>query len=237
MAKRLLLISNSTNFGENFLDHTREYISRFLGNDIREVLFIPYAAVTFSNIEYTNRVNEVFTQWGYAVRSIEDSDNKARAVEKAEAIVIGGGNTFQLVNKLYQTGIMDAIRKKVSAGTPFIGWSAGSNVACPSLRTTNDMPIVQPPSFDTLNLVPFQINPHYTDAVIPNFNGEAREERIREFLALNQELTVVGLKEGSALLVEDQSVCLLGSKTVKVFKNQQPAMEYDKNSPLDFLLQ
>jgi len=131
---------------------------------------------------------------------------------------------------------MDLIRKKVENGTPFIGWSAGSNIACPSIKTTNDMPIIFPPSFDALNLVPFQINPHYTDGRIPNHNGESREDRIKEYLELNNDKIVVGLKEGTMLKIEKQAVHLIGNKTLKVFRKDVPTLEYDANSSLDFIL-
>jgi dipeptidase E len=236
MNKRLLLISNSTNYGEEYLDYTRPLIQKFLGKQIREVLFVPYAAVDFSYVEYTNQVSQVFMELGYGVRSIDDVPDKANAIEKAEAIVIGGGNTFHLVHMMHETGIMEPIRKHVEAGTPFIGWSAGANVACPTMKTTNDMPVIQPRSFDTLGLVSFQINPHYTDGVIPNHNGETREARLREFLALNPDVVVVGLKEGTMLQIENGQVKLQGTKTVKVFKHEQPTLEFDKNASLDFLL-
>lgn len=237
MSRHLLLISNSTNHDESYLEHTREYLKKFLGDDLREVLFIPYAAVSFSYVEYYNKVNQVFRDLGYEVRSIEDEPNKRKAVLGANAIVVGGGNTFHLAKKMQEENLVEAIREKVNGGTPYIGWSAGSVVACPTLMTTNDMPVAEPSSFDTLNLVPFQINPHFTDAQIPNFNGETREERLREYLALNPEKVVVGLREGSMLLIDNQRVQLMGPKTIKVFRHQAPTMEYDKNTSLDFLLE
>ncbi len=236
MAKRLLLISNSTNYGEEYLGYTKPHIREFFGDKAREVLFIPYAGVSMSYLEYANKVKLVFKEMGFELKSIHEESNPKAAVAKAEAIVVGGGNTFHLVHMMHETGIMEPIRKKVEDGTPFIGWSAGSNVACPSLKTTNDMPIIQPSSFDTLGLVPFQINPHYTDGVIPNHNGETREQRIREFLEINPETQVVGLKEGTMLLVEGEKVLLIGSKTVKIIKKDQPTLEFDKNVNLDFLL-
>ncbi len=237
MDPRLLLISNSTNHDENYLEHTRNYLKKFLGEDLREVLFIPYAAVSFSYIEYYNKVNQVFQELGYVVRSIEDEPNKRKAVLGAQAIVVGGGNTFHLVKKLHEENLLEAIREKVKEGIPYIGWSAGSVVACPTLSTTNDMPVAEPPSFETLNLVPFYINAHYTDAEIPNFNGETREERLREFLVLHPDKVVVGLREGSILLIENQQIQLMGPKTIKIFRHQAPTIEYDKRTSLDFLLE
>jgi dipeptidase E len=236
MKKRLLLISNSTNAGEPYLSYTRPHIKEFLGSDLRRVAFIPYAGVSLSYVEYTNKVNEVFSELGYSVKSTEDVQGPEAVLEAADAIVVGGGNTFHLLHQLYEKGIMDLIRKKVENGTPFIGWSAGSNIACPSIKTTNDMPVIYPPSFDALNLVPFQINPHYTDGRIPNHNGESREDRIKEFLELNSDKIVVGLKEGTMLKIEKQTVHLIGNKTLKVFRKDVPTLEYDANSSLDFIL-
>lgn len=235
MQKRLLLISNSTNYGEEYLDYTKPHIRSFLGKSVKEVLFIPYAGVSISYDEYTAKVEAVFNKLGYALRSIHTTDDPPAAIRAAEAIAVGGGNTFHLVHMMQQTGIMEAIRKKVLDGTPYMGWSAGSNVACPSLKTTNDMPIIQPDSFDALGLVSFQINPHYTDAIIPNHNGESREDRIREFLVVEPETIVVGLKEGTILRIEGEDIQYIGSKTVKVFRKGEPTLEFDKNASLDFL--
>jgi dipeptidase E len=235
MTKRLLLISNSTNYGEEYMDYTQPHIKEFLGKGIHEVLFIPYAAVSFSYDEYENKVGSVFMKMGYNLKSVHHFDDPVAAVKSAEAIAVGGGNTFHLVHMMQETGIMDAIRDKILEGTPYIGWSAGSNVACPSLKTTNDMPVVQPKSFDTLGVIPFQINPHYTDSSIPNHNGESREDRIREFLVANPDMIVVGLKEGTMLRVEGEDVEYIGSKTIKVFRKDEPTLEFDKNASLDFL--
>ncbi len=235
MEKRLLLISNSTNYGEEYLDYTKPHIKQFLGQSVKEVLFIPWAGVSISYDDYTAKVEGVFKKLGYGLRSIHRTDDPVAAVRAAEAIAVGGGNTFHLVHMLHETGIMEHIREKALAGTPYMGWSAGSNVACPSLKTTNDMPIVQPRSFETLGLVKFQINPHYTDAIIPNHNGETREDRIREFLVANPDIIVVGLKEGTILRVEGNDTQYIGSKTVKVFRKGEPTLEFDKNANLDFL--
>ncbi len=235
MSKRLLLISNSTNYGEEYLAYTKPYIKSFLGNEIKQVLFIPYAVIPEAYDEYTNKVNDVFMELGYEAKSIHDAKNESLAVENADAIIIGGGNTFHLTHMLHEKKIIKDIRKKVDSGTPYIGWSAGSNVACPTLMTTNDMPIIQPKSFETLNLVPFQINPHYTDTPIPNHKGETREERIKEFLSLNPDYKVVGLKEGAMLLVENEKITLMGHKTVKIFQCDKPVLEFDKAVSLDFL--
>ncbi len=232
----MLLISNSTNYRDDYLAHAKTYIKSFLGDKARQVLFVPYASVAMTYDEYFNKVNNVFMDLQYEVKSIHDAKNKSSAVENAEAIVVGGGNTFHLTHMLHENNIIKPIRKKVETGTPYLGWSAGSNVACPTLMTTNDMPVIQPKSFETLNLVPFQINPHYTDTPIPNYKGETREERIKEFMVLNPNYKVVGLKEGTMLLIENGKVTLLGNKTVKIFQYKKPSLEYDKAATLDFLL-
>jgi dipeptidase E len=234
--KRLLLISNSTHNGESFLSYTRQYIKQFLGESQLNIVFIPYAAVDISWLEYTNMVHSAFSDLGHTIKSAEDGNTPASAINSADAIIIGGGNTFNLLYHLQEKRLMDVISSKVKSGTPYIGWSAGANVACPGIFTTNDMPVIQPDSFKALNLVPFQINPHYTDGTIPNYNGESREERIREFLQLHQEKVVVGLREGSMLLIEDKNIEILGNKTVKLFRYNLPTMEYDANSTMDFIL-
>jgi dipeptidase E len=158
------------------------------------------------------------------------------AIENADAIVVGGGNTWQLVKMLQEKGLMKVIRKKVKKGTPYIGWSAGSNIACPTLRTTNDMPIVQPEKFKTLKLVPFQINPHYLDDNPANHGGETREARILEFIEVNREEYVVGLREGTMLLLEDKELVLMGNRKARIFKYGQEPLELSNEDDFSFLL-
>jgi dipeptidase E len=233
---RLLLISNSTNYGEEYLNYTRPQIMQFLGDSIREILFFPYAGVTLSFDEYEEKVAKVFNVLGYKVRSIHKEENPMDAVNHAKTIVVGGGNTFQLVHLMHKNGMMEAIRNKVKSGTPYIGWSAGSNLACPSLKTTNDMPITEPESFNTLNLIPFQINPHYTDYVQEGHGGETRDQRIAEFLCANQEMKVVGLREASMLLLEEHSLKLIGDKTMRLFQYNKDSVDYTSKDNLDFLM-
>src|SRR5690554_3828949 len=208
---RLLLISNSTNPGEEYLDYPKYNIRKFLGEKPMNAIFIPYAAVTFSFEEYEKKVNDRFAEIGHHVTSIHRFINPVEAIENADAIVVGGGNTWQLVKMLQEKGLMKVIRKKVKKGAPYIGWSAGANIACPTLRTTNDMPIVQPEKFKTLKLVPFQINPHYLDDNPANHGGETRETRINEFIEMNREVCVAGLREGTMLLLEGKELVLMGS--------------------------
>lgn len=233
---RLLLISNSTNAGEAYLEHPLQQIKSFLGTDPVKALFVPYAGVTISFDEYAERVKSRFQEIGHDIIPVHRVSDPVEAVNSAEAIVVGGGNTFHLVKLMQEKGIMDPIRKKVSEGTPFIGWSAGSNITCPSLRTTNDMPIVEPPSFNTLNLVPFQINPHYLDANPEGHAGETREMRIEEFIEANPGMFVVGLREGTMFLVEDGSMQLIGPRPARIFKKDMEPYELESGSDFSFLL-
>jgi dipeptidase E len=226
---RLLLISNSTNAGEAYLDYPKHHIREFLGRPSLKCLFIPYAGVTISFDEYEQRVKERFSEIGHELQSIHHANDPVEAVKHAEAIVVGGGNTFQLIKMIQDHGLIDAVREKVLAGTPYVGWSAGSNVCCPTIRTTNDMPILEPDSFHAFGLVPFQINPHYTDKNPPGHAGETREDRIMEYLAANPEDTVLGLREGCMFLVDGESMKLIGERNVRVFKAGQEPLELGKD--------
>ncbi len=233
---KLLLLSNSTNPGESYLDYPKHEILSFLGSKSCEVLFIPYAAVTFSYDEYEKKVSDRFREIGHRIKSIHHFVDPVEAVENAEAIAVGGGNTWQLLRMLQENNLLDIIRRKVTDGMPYIGWSAGSNVACPTLRTTNDMPIVQPSDFNTLGLVPFQINPHYTDAHPTGLGGETREDRIREFITINPLMYVVGLREGTMLWYENKKLKLVGKKTARIFKYGEEAIELSETNDFSFLL-
>ena len=233
---RLLLISNSTNAGEKYLEYPKNNIQSFLGNNIKKILFVPYAAVTFSFDEYVIRVQERMSEIGYEVVGIHTFSDQVKAVKEAEAIMVGGGNTWQLLTMMHNNGLVEAIRNKVIDGTPYVGWSAGSNVACPTIKTTNDMPIMQPPSFDACNLVSFQINPHYLDANPDGHAGETREQRISEFLVANKETTVLGLREGCMILIENKSMQLIGPKTLRLFKYNEEFIELSSSENLNHLL-
>ena len=222
---RLLLLSNSTNYGGTFLGHAEGTLRAFLGGDVGEVLLVPYAAVRVSFDAFSAKVTETFGALGYRVKSIHGVPNPRAAVEAAEAIAVAGGNTFRLLARLYQEQLLNPIRERIRSGTPYVGWSAGSNIACPTIKTTNDMPITEPPSFDALGLVPFQINPHFTDGRVPNHGGEIRSERLLEFVVANPGIPVIGLREGSALRVEDGSVMLLGDKPAILFGSEPEPRE------------
>ena len=233
---RLLLISNSTNAGEEYLDYPKNNIKEFLGKEKTTCLFIPYAGVTFSFDEYEAKVKQRFNEIGHDIVSIHKFDNPVEAVKNAEAIVIGGGNTWHLTRMLHDNNLIEAIREKVQNGTPYIGWSAGSNVACPTIKTTNDMPIIDPKGFDVLNLVPFQINPHYLDKNPEGHGGETREDRILEFIEINPDVYVAGLREGCMFLVEDNKMKLIGNKTVRLFKKGEETKELGTDTDFSFLL-
>lgn len=208
MTQSILLLSSSTVSGSGYLDYAEQEITDLLG-DTAEILFVPFALADHET--YTARVRERLNRVGYRLEGLHEAHSAREAVEKAPSIFIGGGNTFRLLKSLYDLDVLATIRERVQAGVPYIGSSAGSNLAAPTIRTTNDMPIVEPPSFDALGLVPFQINPHYLDPD-PNSKhmGETREERILQFLEENQ-TPVIGLREGAWLRVEGND-CRLGGK-------------------------
>lgn len=222
--------------GKAYLDYPKFQIRDFLGNSPIEALFVPYAAVTFSFDEYEQKVNERFTEIGHSVKGIHHFDDPVKAVQKARAIVVGGGNTWHLVYHLQKRNLMNAIREKVLSGTPYIGWSAGSNIACPTLKTTNDMPIIDPVSFETTGLVPFQINPHYLDENPEGHAGETRQQRIEEFIEINPGIYVVGLREGSMLKLENEKLRLIGKNSVRIFKKGQIPKEVNAGEDLSFLI-
>lgn len=233
---RLLLISNSTMPGEPYLSYPMPEIDRFLGFHPLKILFIPYAAVTFTMDEYENRVRERFAPLNHVVTSIHRASDPAKSIGEADVIVTGGGNTWQLVRKINDNALFPVIHDRIMAGIPYIGWSAGSNIACPTLRTTNDMPIIDPKGFDCLNLVPFQINPHYLDKNPEGHGGETREQRIEEFVEINPEVYVVGLREGSMLRLEGKQLSLIGSRTLRIFKKGNLPVEIVPGNDLGFLL-
>lgn len=216
---RLLLLSNSTMPGEAYLSWPLPHIEQFLGTGKR-IAFVPYAAVTFSMEEYTQRVRDALAPMGHEVFSLHEENDPVKALGNADAVMVGGGNTFQLLRALYNTGLVRAIRVRVMGGLPYIGWSAGSNVACPTIMTTNDMPITEVPTMRAMGLVHFQINPHYTEATIPGLGGESRDQRIEEYLALNPKSVVAGLREGALLRVEGDLATLEG-RGMRVFRHGQ----------------
>ena len=232
---RLLLISNSTAHGGGYLDHCADAITLLLKPSVATVLFVPYAV--HDRDGYAAKVRARFEAMGLALDSVHDrARDPVGAVENAQAMFIGGGNTFRLIDALWRTGLIEPIRRRVRAGMPYIGSSAGSNVACPSIKTTNDMPVVEPPSLAALDLVPFNINPHYQDPIPGSTHmGETREQRIAEFHEENDP-PVVGLREGAWLVVNDATATLQGSTGARLFRRGEPPTEYPCGSRLDFLM-
>ncbi len=231
---RVLLISNSTIYGRGYLDHVESEIKRFLGSAQR-VLFFPFAL--HDRNAYTSTVRKRFGTMGYSLDSAHQTAVPQKAVDETHAIFIGGGNTFRLLKALQDLDLVEAIRRKVSSGAPYIGSSAGSNVAGPTIKTTKDMPIVQPRSFDSLGLVPFQISPHYLDPD-PNSThmGETQEERILQFLEEN-DTPVVGVREGAWLLCNDGNVTLKGETGARIFRRGHAPVEVTPGTEISNLIE
>lgn len=231
--RRLLLISNSTLHGSGFLDHAESEIRDFLRN-VQRILFVPFAL--HDRDGYAAKVTSRLAKMGYDSVSIHAVPDQRQAVSDAEAIFIGGGNTFRLLKTLYDFDLLTLIRQRVDGGTLYLGSSAGSNVAAPTIRTTNDMPIVEPPSFDALGLVSFQINPHYLDPDPTSTHmGETREERIVQFLEEN-DVPVVGLREGSMVRVEGNTTTLKGSTGARIFLKGREPVEVRPGADLNEVL-
>ena len=231
--KRLLLISTSTVFGTRYLEHAFPELRDVLAG-VQRVLFIPYALKDYDG--YALKARGAFEEIGLALDSLHVAEDRHRAVERAEAIFCGGGNTFRLLDALYREGLVEPIRRRALAGMPYTGASAGSNLAGPTIRTTNDMPIVQPPSFDALGLVSFQINPHYLDPDPGSTHmGETRETRIREFHEENA-TPVVGLREGAMLRVEGGAVELRGQAGARIFRRGMGPVEVAAGTRIEPLL-
>lgn len=230
--KRILLISSSKIYGSGFLDHAEAEIRSLLG-DLKDVLYVPYALSDHDKL--AAMAQERFEKMGYALTSIHTASDPVQAVNETEAIFIGGGNTFRLLKTLYDRELLGPIRERVAGGMPYMGASAGSNVAGPTIRTTNDMPIVEPPSFDALGLVSFQINPHYIDAD-PNSThmGETREDRLMQFHEEN-ETPVIALREGAMLRIENGKTTLRGSSGARIFRRGQTPEEVAPGAQLDLI--
>ena len=218
MTAHVLMLSSSRQGDEAYLEHARSLILAHLGS-IRDLLFIPYAAVTQSYDNYVSAVASALPECN--VTGLHTFDNPMLAINNAEAnnqaIVVGGGNTFHLMHTIYQQNLLVSLQHAISEGTPYIGWSAGSNICGQSIRTTNDMPIVEPKSFNALNVVPFQLNPHYSDYHPPGHNGETRDQRLAEFTVLNPSTPVVAIREGTALSLSQQKLTLVGEKGGFIF--------------------
>ncbi|MFO7863761.1 MAG: dipeptidase PepE [Salinivirgaceae bacterium] len=233
---RLLLISNSTMAGEPYLDYCKNDIAAFLGEKKVTALFIPYAGVTMTYDEYEAKVKSRFNEVGHDAISIHHFDDPVKAVNDAEAIVVGGGSTWHLLHEVRRNKLIAPIQGKVKDGIPYIGWSAGSNLTCPTIKTTNDMPIIDPKGFDALNLIPFQINPHYLDKNAQGHGGETRQQRIEEFLVVNQDTTVVGLREGCMFIYENGKLSHKGERSCRVFQYNKEFYELKSSDDFNALM-
>jgi dipeptidase E len=229
---RLLLLSNSTNHGAGYLDHAWAEIRDFFG-PARRLAFVPFAL--FDRAAYVDKVRARFEPEGFEVSGVSADAAGAAALEAAECAFVGGGNTFRLLDALQRTGLDDVLRRRALAGMPYMGASAGTNIAAPTIRTTNDMPIVQPASFDALGLVPFQINPHYIDTEPGSTHmGETRETRLREYLEENA-TPVIGLREGAWLRREGDALRLDG-RSARLFSRGAEPQEIEAASDVSRLL-
>ena len=233
--KHLIIASTSTLHGGSYLDYLSHSLVE-LYSSCHEIVFIPYARPGgISYEEYTDRVRLFFSKLNKSVKGIHEFENPIEALKTAQGIFVGGGNTFVLVNQLYKMKLMETLREVVINGCPYLGTSAGSNICGLTMQTTNDMPIVYPPNFKTMSLIPFNINPHYLD---PDLNsshmGETRETRIKEFHTVNSQ-PVIGLREGSWLEVMGQTITLKGELNARIFKKDQVAYEVEPNTDLSLL--
>ena len=231
MSKQLLLLSSSRVHGGGYLEHAEAEIRDFL-RGVKSLVFVPYALKDLDGYAAVARAR--FEQWGMSFSSLHEARDPKQAVTEAEAMFVGGGNTFRLLNRMYELDLMDVIRDRVMAGMRYMGASAGSNLAGLTIKTTNDMPIVQPPSFNALGLVPFQINPHYLDPD-PNSThmGETREQRLREYLEENT-VPVVAIREAAMLRVQGERVTLLGTKGARIFERGRDPYEIAPGGEISF---
>lgn len=251
MTQNLLLLSSSRVGDTDYLEHALPLIGQFLSDlnlvaspenkkaippiTDKKFLFIPYAGISIGFDRYEAMLQEAIKKLDVEVISIHHSADKALAIKQCAGIITGGGNTFSLLNSLYELDLIEPIRKAVADGIPYIGWSAGSNIASPSIKTTNDMPIVEPPSFKALNFIPWQINPHYIDGNPPGHNGETRQQRIEEFLIVNPETKVIAIPEGCALKYQNNQLSYIGEIDGFLFTNLGKT-SFDSNSDLNQLL-
>lgn len=233
--KNLIIASTSTLHGGGYLEYILPTLKTHFEN-CKSILFIPYARPSgISHEDYTAKVRSVFAQLGIEVKGLHEFEDPIKAIEAAQGIFTGGGNTFLLVFQLYKNKVMDVLSQTLKNGTPYLGTSAGSNITGLSMQTTNDMPIIYPPSFQTLGLIPFNLNPHYLDPDLQSKHmGETRETRIKEFHAFNS-VPVLGLREGSWLEVTGEQIILKGELSARLFQQNKDPEELASNSDLSFL--
>jgi dipeptidase E len=235
---QVLAFSSSRVGSGGYLESAAPVIEKFLGNKALNIAFIPFALVDKNYDSYADNVRKGLTGLPYNIQNVTP-ENAASTIANADVIMVGGGNTFKLLHDLYLLNLMELIKEKVHSETPFIGWSAGSNIAGVTICTSNDMPIINPGSFNALGFFPFQINPHYYNQPVTGFNGETRNQRLTEFVQLNPKMPVVGLPEGTALLLKDGKLTLIGDSNAVLFGWDEGIVtqkELNKDNNLSFLL-
>jgi dipeptidase E len=239
-SNRILAFSSSRVGSSGYLETAVPIIKEFLPDGVLNIAFIPFASVGNNYDDYALMVKQGLISLPYLVHTVLPGNAK-EVIENADVIMVGGGNTFKLLHDIYELKLLDIIRDKVNTGTPYIGWSAGSNITGPTIGTTNDMPVIEPKSFNALGLFPFQINPHYTNAKPAGHNGETRDQRLEEFLKINPGLSIMGLPEGTALKLENGMLQLIGEFPGVLFyngdqENEMIRNEISINDDLSFLL-
>jgi dipeptidase E len=234
---KILALSSSRVGNSGYLEEAAPMIENFLGRKELRIAFIPFASVEKDYDAYTGKVQEALKDLPYQIETVNEAAKET--IENCDVIMVGGGNTFKLLHDLYASDLLDAIRNKVKNGTPYIGWSAGANISGRTICTTNDMPIIQPKSFEALDFLPFQINPHYLNQKQEAHNGETRDQRINEFISLHQDEKVIGLPEGTALSLENGVLKFIGDRTGILFRWDIPIIsrkEILNSEDLSYLL-
>lgn len=235
MTINALMLSASKEGDTPYLAHTLPFIQPLTDN-AKNWLFVPYAGVSISYDEYLQKVQQGLASLDISIRGIHEFDDPVAALQQADGVMVGGGNTFHLLHELYRFGLVDAIKAAVADGMPYIGWSAGSNITGLSIRTTNDMPIIEPPSFSALAFLPFQLNPHYTNFVLPGHNGETRAQRLKEFTCIDPDTPIIGIQEGSALWRRGDTLALLGEKEAFLFQGEAQEVTIPAHADLSHYL-
>lgn len=213
---QIIALSSSRVGNGGYLEAALPIISDFLGDNSFRVAFVPFAAVDGDYDDYATKVQESLQSLPYTIRIVTPEKGK-EVIEESDLIMVGGGNTFKLLHDLYHYDLFSLLQRKVQHGTPYIGWSAGANLTGQTICTTNDMPIIQPATFTSFNFFPFQINPHYHNSVTEGFNGETRDQRLMEFMLLHPGVPVIGLPEGTALVLTENTLRLAGSLPAVLF--------------------
>ena len=235
---RILAFSSSRVGNGEYLETAVPFIKELLGDSLLQIAFIPFASVDNNFDDYSLKVKKGLETLPYTITTISPG-NAVETITKAAVIMVGGGNTFKLLHDIYYLKLLDIIRDKVNKGVPYIGWSAGSNILGPTIGTTNDMPIIEPKSFNALGLLPFQINPHYSNVIPIGHNGETRDQRLEEFIKLNPGLPIVCLPEGTGVRLLNGRIQLIGALPAVLFsgdENEMVKKEICVNEDLTFLL-